>query len=229
MPKATENRDILTANERAAIAGAASASATNVLATIPSGTDNRVVRRDGTAGLLQDSLVAISDLGAMTGLTGLTLASGDIVLTTGGSLVDGRDLTVDGAILDAFRVLTIAASAEGATPPAAQTIRLTYQVKNLAGANVAAVHRLHIRTHDANMVPSVVGDITTTVVTGSAVSPSGQASLIMDTDATGLAVVDILDVSGVLAAAVNVLTDFYVVSGGTTNAARGYHTVITFA
>jgi hypothetical protein len=57
-------------------------------------TDNALARFDTATGkLIQSSLASLDDAGALTGLTGLTLATGNIVLSQAGATVDGVDLT----------------------------------------------------------------------------------------------------------------------------------------
>lgn len=95
-----------------------------------------------------------------------------------------------------FRVapLDITVGAEGAVT--AQTMRIVIQVVDQEGDDLDGVRRLHLSVLDDNAVPEVVGDYTLSVVTGTAVTTDAQPQLILDTDSTGLAVVDLLDVAG---------------------------------
>jgi hypothetical protein len=62
-----------------------------------SATDNAVARYDTTTGkLIQDSVLLVSDTGAVTGVTTLSMSG---ALTVGGT-VDGRDIATDGTKLD---------------------------------------------------------------------------------------------------------------------------------
>lgn len=56
-------------------------------AKVAASADNMIIRADGTSGAMQESSVTIND-------------SGDIVMAAVGDLVDGRDVSVDGAKLD---------------------------------------------------------------------------------------------------------------------------------
>lgn len=61
-----------------------------VVASIVFANDNRLIRSDGAVRGVQASTVALTDAGALSGIT-------DIALT---GTVDGRDVSVDGAVLD---------------------------------------------------------------------------------------------------------------------------------
>jgi hypothetical protein len=66
--------------------------ATGNVAGPGSSTDNAIARFDGISGtVIQNSLVTVSDTGALAGITNITLSG----------TVDGRDISTDGATLDA--------------------------------------------------------------------------------------------------------------------------------
>ena len=73
-----------------------------------------------------DSSGNVYAAGAITGITGLTLASGNITLTAAGATVDGRDLTTDGSKLDGI--------ATGATVGATWSSNITNQPSTFAPA-----------------------------------------------------------------------------------------------
>lgn len=124
------------------------------------GADNRVIRADGTGGGLQDSLVVIDDLGAMSGVTQLDVDNVQI---------DGNAITVTNADAD----LTITANGTGnvlfngsnvicgdpGTEGAGITVGgATYnaelKVSDLGGTNVA---QFIIHRHSTTLAPMVVG------------------------------------------------------------------------
>lgn len=151
-------------------------------------TDERIARWDGTSGdLLQSSPVTISDAGAVSGVTSLSCSS---VVVSGN--VDGRDVSADGAVLDAHvgagggahanavasgaagflsgtdkaKLDGIAASAAALTASAPQTVGTANAVGN--GTDAARANHVHDHgsqttgTHHAAATTSVAGFMSTT-------------------------------------------------------------------
>lgn len=122
--------------------------------------------------------------------------------------------------------LAVSATAEGAST--AQAFRVTIQLTDALGANLAAVRRLQLRTYRSTMIEAVVAAISITRITGSGVSADVNASMLLDTDATGLAVVDVLDVSGALVEDVFLEVEVVGITGGAaapSNRARQFMTL----
>lgn len=84
---------------------------------------------------------------------------------------------------------------------AANEFRVTLQAKDANDKDLKEVVRLEVRMHDADLEHVAVTAHTISVITGTAVTADAKPGLVLDTDANGTAVVDVLDVSGVLAAA----------------------------
>lgn len=83
---------------------------------------------------------------------------------------------------------------------AADTFRVTAQVVDANDNPVKESVRLEMQMHDTDLEPTGTAAFTITAVTGTAWSNDGGAGLVIDTDAEGKAVVDILDATGSLAA-----------------------------
>ena len=103
------------------------------------------------------------------------------------------------ASLDSLQ-LAVSDAGEAGGGAAANEFRVSLQVQDSNGKNFKAVTRLELFMFDANTEPEVVAAHTITAITGTVVTADAKANLVIDTDANGLAVVDILDVSTVLAA-----------------------------
>lgn len=148
--------------------------------------DNRLLRSDGAGGVTaQGSAITVDDAGAMSGLTGLTLDSGNITLSQAGATVDGRDLTTDGAVIDGLRVVTAAPAAE-----AANVIAVTLNVTDANGNAVNAATRVMVQAYSPNATTitlSETGAGSTVWVSGATVAPA----ICVDTDASGDATVSV--------------------------------------
>ena len=150
--------------------------------------DNRIVRSDGAGGVTaQGSAIAVDDAGAMTGVTDITMTgtlavTGSITVTGN---VDGRDVSADGTLLDAFRRVTATNLGAGA---AASPIDVTLNVVDINGNAVAAVTRIYVRADS----PTADAITLTENGAGSAVATSAAAaaaSIAIDTGANGDAIV----------------------------------------
>ena len=110
---------------------------------------------------------------------------------------------VGAAIAENLDVLsfTVTDAGEAGGGAAAQTFRVTLQAKDANDKDLAEQVRLELRIHDADLEHVAATVHTISVVTGTAVTPNAKPGLVLDTDANGTAVVDVLDVGGILAAA----------------------------
>ena len=92
------------------------------------------------------------------------------------------------AIMNTFKVVELTNDAEGDT--AADTIRVTGQVKDLDGSDVRAVTSISLR---ATRGASGGSAVTLTVVTGTVKAGDGTVALWLETTSTGSFSVDVLE------------------------------------
>ena len=97
--------------------------------------------------------------------------------------------------------LAVSDGGEAGGGAAANEFRVTLQVQDSDGKNFKEVTRLELFMFDANTEAVAAAAHTITAITGTVVTADAKANLVIDTDANGIAVVDILDVSTLLAAA----------------------------
>ena len=92
---------------------------------------------------------------------------------------------------------------------AANIIRLSIQVKDREGRDLAEVVRLNLRLYAATMIEALAAAATLSEVAsnGSAVTTDAQAGLVLDTESDGSAQVDIEDVSTALVGDLNLLIE----------------------
>lgn len=99
---------------------------------------------------------------------------------------------VDGVAASDFRRPVITVGAE-----AANVIKLSIQIQDLGGNNVAAAHTLHVRLYAGTMIESLAAAYTLTDGgSGSVVTTTGNAAVLYTTAADGLAEVNVTDVAG---------------------------------
>lgn len=97
-----------------------------------------------------------------------------------------------GTVAADFRRPSLSIAAE-----AADVIKLSVQIVNLAAANVAAAHTIHVRLYAADMIESLAAAFTLTDGgAGAVVSTTANAGLLYTTTAAGLAEIDVTDVAG---------------------------------
>lgn len=96
---------------------------------------------------------------------------------------------VDGVAASDFRRPSLSLGAE-----AANVRKLSVQIKDLGGNDVAAAHTIHVRLYAGTMIESLAAAFTLADGgAGSVVSTTANAALLYSTDATGLAEINITD------------------------------------
>lgn len=92
---------------------------------------------------------------------------------------------------------------------AADVIRLSLQAKDRGGNLLSEVVRAHVRLYDAAMIESLAAAFTLSEVanSGTVQTTDAQASVLVDTELTGLAELDVTDVVGASGATIHCLVE----------------------